>query len=355
MSVQVTSDLVSPTGVGGSFPRPATPRVWANPQEHFSVALSAPWYLMISRLLAEVVEATTLFYRARGFRPALMPITVSSISSPMGLGSDSLPVEIDLFGCRTHLADSLQFQLEFLLRHHYPGVYYIMPSFRGEEADSTHLNQFYHSEAELCGGLDDVVELVDAYVHHLAGAILDCPAAEMVEAVAGTTNHLARAAAPGAIPRIRFPDALRLLGGDPRYIRALHDGTPCVTRAGEQRLIEAHDGMVWLTHMPAPAVPFYQATCEDGVSLTADLLIGPGEIVGCGERHFSGDAVIEALRNHQVDAAPYGWYVEMKRRHPMRTAGFGLGIERFLMWVLRHDDIRDLQIFPRLKGCRGWF
>ena len=34
----------------------------------------------------------------------------------------------------------------------------------------------------------------------------------------------------------------------------------------------------------------------------------------------------------------------------MVTSGFGMGIERFLAWVLRHDDIRDMQILPRVNG-----
>jgi aspartyl/asparaginyl-tRNA synthetase len=27
-----------------------------------------------------------------------------------------------------------------------------------------------------------------------------------------------------------------------------------------------------------------------------------------------------------------------------------MGIERFLLWVLQHDDIRNLQILPRING-----
>jgi asparaginyl-tRNA synthetase len=47
----------------------------------------------------------------------------------------------------------------------------------------------------------------------------------------------------------------------------------------------------------------------------------------------------------------------MARRHmdmcdtqELRTSGFGLGIERYLMWLLSHDDIRDFQLLPRENG-----
>jgi asparaginyl-tRNA synthetase len=326
--------------------RIVSPGVWSDAGHHLQAALAHPWYRLVSHLLADITEATADFYRPRGFRPALMPVVVSSISSPMGLGSDSLPVEVELFGRKTFLADSLQFQLELLLRHEYEGVYYIMPSFRGEEPDETHLNQFFHSEAEIIGGLADIIDLATAYVRHLAGAILNSRAAGSLETAVGTLAHVQAIADCTTIPRIRHDDALRALGTQPPLVRHLDCGTPLLTRTGEQRLIAMHGGAVWLTHMPAVAVPFYQALTDDGDSLTADLLIGPGEIIGSGERHPDGAGVLAAIDAHQVDPEPYRWYIDMKSAHPLRTAGFGMGIERFLMWLLRHSDIRDLQVFP---------
>jgi asparaginyl-tRNA synthetase len=326
--------------------RIASPSVWSDSERHLQAALAHPWYHLVSHLLADISEATADFYRARGFRPALMPVVVKSVSSPMGLGSDSLPVAVELFGRKTFLADSLQFHLEFLLRHDYEGVYYIMPSFRGEEPDATHLNQFFHSEAELLGGLADVMDLASAYVRHLADAILHSPVASNIEATVGTLSHVQAVAATGKIPSVRHDEALRAIGVQPPMVRRLPEGTVLLTREGEQRLIALYGGPVWVTHMPAAAVPFYQALNGDGQSLTADLLMGPGEIIGSGERHQTAEGVLAGLEMRGVDPDSYRWYIEMKNTRQKRTAGFGMGIERFLMWLLRHSDIRDLQIFP---------
>jgi asparaginyl-tRNA synthetase len=38
----------------------------------------------------------------------------------------------------------------------------------------------------------------------------------------------------------------------------------------------------------------------------------------------------------------------------MRTSGFGMGVERFLMWVLNHDDIRDIPLVSRLNEPKAW-
>ena len=125
---------------------------------------------------------------------------------------------------------------------------------------------------------------------------------------------------------------------------------PVITRKGEAALIEKFGGAVWLTHPPHLSVPFYQRRDTHGRAECADLLLGIGEAVGCGARHVGGDEVRAALHAHEIEPDEYQWYVEMKERHPLATAGFGLGIERYVLWLLKHDDIRDLHVMPRIKG-----
>lgn len=161
----------------------------------------------------------------------------------MGLGSDSVPVSVSLHGETTHLADSMQFTLEYVLRmeENIRGAYYIGCSFRGEDHDQMHLNQFYHVECEIPG------------------------------------------------------------------------------------------------------------TC-------ADLLLGQGETLGLGQRHVDAETVQKALRMHEVPEQSYEWYMgirnDAKGGKAMETTGWGMGIERFLAWLLKHDDIRDFAIIPRLKNMK---
>lgn len=77
-----------------------------------------------------------------------------------------------------------------------------------------------------------------------------------------------------------------------------------------------------------------------------------GETLGLGERHETAEEAIEALAHHQVPAVEYEWYINMRRIKPLKTSGWGLGSERFICWVMQHDDVRDIQILPRLKGTK---
>jgi len=57
-----------------------------------------------------------------------------------------------------------------------------------------------------------------------------------------------------------------------------------------------------------------------------------------------------ALKQHKVPEKPHKWYLSMRDQKEIRTTGWVMGIEMFLVWVLRHDNIRDLAVKPRIKG-----
>jgi asparaginyl-tRNA synthetase len=124
-----------------------------------------------------------------------------------------------------------------------------------------------------------------------------------------------------------------------------------LTRHGERRLMAEVSPLLWVTHHHHLTVPFYQAYADDPtLARSADLLMGVGETVGAGERHRTGEQVARALRHHQIDDEAYSWYVRLKDDYPMLTSGFGLGVERWLMWLLDVPDIRDLQLVMREWG-----
>ncbi|NEC87723.1 asparagine synthetase A [Streptomyces sp. SID12501] len=323
-------------------------QVWKNASNYHLEVLRNPWYRAVARLQNSISELTLDYWRARGGQTLHLPVTTGSISSPMGLGSDSLPVSVDLMGAPTYLADSMQFMLEFGCRLTGTDAYYVMPSFRGEDTDATHLCQFFHSEAEIVGGLDEMLTTVEDYLRQLAAGLLERDS-DVILGCGGDLTRLERLASGQQFRRITFDEAAELLGG-----AGIEDqgGWRTLTREGERLLMEKLGEFLWVTHWDHLAVPFYQAfgDPEGRTALNADLLFGMGEVVGAGERHVTAEEVRRALDLHQVDAESYNWYLEMRDFAPLRTSGFGLGIERFLMWVLDHDDIRDFQLLPRRNG-----
>lgn len=321
-------------------------------ENYYLEVLTDNWYKLIAEINDEINYQTAIFYREKNIKQVNLPITTGSISSPMGLGSDSKPVEVNIFGVKTYLADSMQFMLEYAVRlFDQGGAYYIMPSFRGEDNDKRHLAQFTHSEVEIVGGLDNIINLAEEYIKFLCEKILKKFNKQILETT-GTLDHIKNMIKLcGKIPEITFEEAVKLLKNDKRFIEELEDYRN-ITPKGELELLKIiKKEALWIKNYDYLAVPFYQAYSDDRkTALNADLILGIGETLGAGERHWKINELRESLIIHNVKEDEYNWYINMKKKYPLRTSGFGMGIERFLCWILCHDDIRDMQIIYRENG-----
>ncbi|EST22936.1 amino acid--tRNA ligase-related protein [Streptomyces roseochromogenus] len=322
----------------------------SNAPDAFVTVLRSPWYGLVADLY-DVVERTTGHYaRSKGLKNLPFPLTTRTVTCPNAFGSDSEPVPVTVLGVDTFLPDSMQFALEYGCRLSPGGCYSILPSYRGETPDETHLNQYTHSEAEVPGSLDDMISYVDGYVKALATAVLD-EHGDRIARLRGTTAHVERMAARGApFERITFDQAVRIVGDVDGCVR--DEGSwRSLTRKGERLLMQRVDEFVWVDHFDLLSVPFYQAFGDDAgrTARNADLFFGLGETVGGGERHSDIELLRKSMALHDVNEQEYAWYVRMRKDLPMVTSGFGMGIERFLMWVLSHDDIRDIPLMSRLN------
>ncbi|KZM71642.1 amino acid--tRNA ligase-related protein [Nocardia terpenica] len=335
--------------------RISPPHTWDNTPGAFTTALRSPWYVVIADLQDIIMRATTEYANAYGLKALYLPLTTRTITCPTGLGSDSQPVPVTVNGVSTYLPDSMQFSLEYGCRLAAKGCYNVMPSFRGEDPDETHLNQYIHSEAEIAGGLDNLIDYVEGYVRHLAQAILSDYGRELSDAIKDISHIDRMANSAGHFPRLTFDDAVHLLRTESGCIRD-EGNWRTLTRRGERLLMKRVHEFLWVTHFDHLSVPFYQAFGDDSQrsAACADMFFGMGEVIGSGERHCTGDEVRHALDVHAVPERDYAWYVRMKDEFPMQTAGFGMGIERFLMWVLDHGDIRDIPLVSRIDEEHSW-
>ncbi len=114
------------------------------------------------------------------------------------------------------------------------------------------------------------------------------------------------------------------------------------------------DRPVFVHHYPTAVKAFYMAQEPDRPETcrSADLLApeGYGEIIGGGER--SGDlAFLEAqIERHNLPRDAYQWYLDLRRYGSVPHSGFGLGLERTVMWICGLSHIRETIPFPRLLG-----
>ena len=109
-------------------------------------------------------------------------------------------------------------------------------------------------------------------------------------------------------------------------------------------------GPVFITDYPKEIKAFYMLQNEDGKTVSAcDLLVpGIGELVGGSAREYRYEKLkarmeeLNMLESHSLD-----WYLETRQYGNPPHAGFGIGFERFLMYITGMENIRDVLPFPR--------
>lgn len=315
-----------------------------------SIFFKNKWYITLSQLYTDIIYFTHEFYKNLNISPVPVSTTCDLVSSPSAKGSDSVPIKIEIFNKYTNLSDSMQFQLEYMLRFYKYGVYSVAQTFRGEQEDKRHLNQFLHSEAEIKGNLYDIMILVEKYLTFLTTKIVEHRKVILTD-MGIDLKHLKLFLDFKEIPKISHNEALKLLEKNPECF-SVSSNKKIISHIGEQKLIEYFSGAVWITHFPTLTVPFYQAFNNKGnTSLCADLLFGIGEVVGCGQRHKSYEHINRALDLYGIkNREKYQWYIDMKEITPIETSGFGMGVERYLLWLLNHQDIRDMNMMNNLHN-----
>ncbi len=292
-----------------------------------------------------------------------------SVSSPMGPGSDSEAIPIQFGKYASNLVDSSQFGFEPILLNGIEKVYCYMPSMRGEDPDKRHLNQFFHCEAEIRGGISDLIPLVENYVKILSYTLISLPNILQQISLASERSLIAanRVLQSQKFPVITFDRAISTLvqSGYGDFVRTTPFGRD-LTSEGELKIAEILGFVTpfWITHYDRDRVPFYQKPVSEGSSkvFNADLIFPPiiegsfgGEIVGCGQRQDNVDEMYESLFRQGIDSEVYEWYINLRRQKGYQiTSGFGLGVERFITWILCRDDIKNSILYPRLKNQKTY-
>ena len=210
-----------------------------------------------------------------------------------------------------------------------------------------HLNQFYHVECEIPGSFDAGINIAERYIMTAASVLLERHE-DLIRAAAGGISHITTLISHNKsngerFARVTLADALAL----PEIAQTTetwkyvvdddHSKGRVLTRLGERILLDELQGPVSLTEMDHLSVPFYQSFVpgsRQSRALCADLLLGPGEVLGLGERHTSSQQVKQALELHHLPIGNYEWYISMrdegKGGKALRTTGWGMGVERFM-------------------------
>ena len=322
---------------------PITPKEHSVPflMEHRHLWLRSQRQHAILQIRAETVRAIRDFFNDRGFRLMDTPILTPSACE----GTTTL-FETSYFDQKAYLSQSGQLYNEATAAA-FGKVYCFGPTFRAEKSKTRrHLIEFWMVEPEVAfATLQDIIELGQDLIMFILERVLDRRRADF--------DVLERDLAPlesikKPFPQVTYDEAVRLLHEKgSKLIYGDDFGAP-----EETRLSEIFDRPVCVTHFPAKIKAFYMQPDKDrpDLALGVDFMAseGFGEIIGGGQRIHDLDLLEQRIKEFNLPADAYQWYVDLRRYGTFPHSGFGLGLERTVAWLCKLSHIRETIPFPRL-------
>jgi len=326
----------------------------------------------VARVRNRVSFSIHQFFQENGFFYVHTPIITASDCEGAGnmfrvsaLDPNNLPKEKkgnvdyskDFFGKAAYLTVSGQLNVETYCAG-LSRVYTFGPTFRAENSNtSRHAAEFWMVEPEIAFcQLEDNMDWAEKFLKRLIGDVLrDCAEdiaffnEQIDKTLLETLQHVMNS------PFIRLPytEAVDILQKSGRKFEFNVDWGTDLQSEHERFLTEEHfKSPVILHDYPRTIKPFYMRVNDDGKTVRAmDVLVPKvGEIIGGSEREYRLDLLEERMKEQHLDLEAYQWYADLRRYGTVPHSGFGLGLERALMFITGIANIRDVLPFPRTPG-----
>ena len=319
----------------------------------------------VARVRNSIAQAVHGYFRENGFLWVNTPIITANdcegagalfrVSTLDALNRDA-GIESDFFGEETWLTVSGQLNVESFACS-LSKVYTFGPTFRAESSNtSRHLAEFWMIEPEVAfADLDDLADLAEDFLKSVSRDVLHANPDDM--------RFFEERIDPGTIARLRqviekdfvrmdYADAVDALQASGRRFEFPVEWGLDLKTEHERWLTEEYArGPVVVMNYPKEIKAFYMRLNDDRRTVAAMDVLAPGvgEIAG-GSQREERLAVLDARMAEHGLGEELWWYRDLRRYGTVPHAGFGLGLERLVLYMTGMDNIRDAIPFPRTPG-----
>ena len=296
----------------------------------------------ILKVRAKFLELARKWFAEHGYTEVQMPILTKAAVEG---GSTLFPVKY--FEETVYLTQSWQLYAEAVISS-LGKIYTVAPSFRAEKSRTRkHLTEFWHLEVEIpFAGLEELLKMEEEFLTFVLHGIAKEMAKELKE-LGREPEDLLKIKTP--FPRVTYDQAVEILKKAGVKIEMGDD-----LGADEEKVLSSKfDVPVFITHFPKKIKAFYHKPDpkHPESTLSADLEAPEGfgvELTGGGQRIDDYQEMVKRMKEEKLDPKAYEWYLDLRKFGSVPHSGFGLGVERIIMWVCKLQHIRDATAFPRL-------
>ncbi|AVN64548.1 MULTISPECIES: asparagine--tRNA ligase [Mesoplasma] len=264
----------------------------------------------------------------------------------------------DFFGKKASLTVSGQLNGEAFAQA-FKNIYTFGPTFRAENSHTTkHASEFWMIEPEVAfADINDNIQLMQDMLKSVVGYVLEKNMTEL--------EFLQEQLEPGLIDKITgivnaefkvntYEEVLKTLqnaidNGHKFEENNIHFGLDLGTEHERFICEEVNKCPTFVINYPKDIKSFYMKQNDDGKTVAAvDLLVpGIGELCGGSEREANLDKILERCEFYGINPEELDWYIGLRKYGFYKSAGFGLGFERLIMYITGASNIRDVIPFPR--------
>ena len=260
----------------------------------------------------------------------------------------------DFFGKLANLTVSGQLEAEIMALA-LGKVYTFGPTFRAENSNtSRHAAEFWMIEPEaafleLFGAMD----LAENMLKYVVNVVLN----ECKQELEFLNNFIDKGLIDrlnnvknSTFERIEYTEAIEiLLKSNKKFEFEVKWGVDLQSEH-ERYLTENHfKKPIFLYNYPKEIKAFYMRLNDDQKTVASfDCLVpGIGEIIGGSQREERYTVLENRIKECGLPIENYWWYLDLRKYGETKHSGFGLGLERLVMYITGMSNIRDVIPFPR--------
>ena len=291
----------------------------------------------IFNIRSSLSKHTREFLYNEGFVELHFPIIIASATEG---GAELFPVKY--FDRQAYLAQSAQLYKQSAVAA-FGKVFTIGPSFRAEKSRTRkHLTEFWQIDVEQAlVSKEDLMNLQFRLVKHVYEKIAEENESDLEILGVGLEP-------PKSYEKISYEEALNILRRKGFQVEwGMDFGSD-----EEKALCSEFEDPFFITEFPASQTAFYYMVSREDPRYAHRIdMMGGGEYgvewSSGGLREHDPRRLRERMREQGLRPESFGWYLEMFDYGVPPHGGFGMGVERLLLTMLRLSKIHEAALYPR--------